>query len=215
MQKLIGEFARFGIILALFFGCSAKIESTPPGGARNTDGEKPSLTAEANVRSMGAGFLDEYSKLLIPSIPGQPFKVSDLNGDSLLDSVFLVKIVSNPDSFENLKMVNLFGKSLPRSDSSMALGIAFHQPGPSQKGPPLPNFLIHGADFFSTPIWTTVNPWDLIRMVSANDPGEDSTLAGIPDRNGNLIGLYSEASVEFFVYFDGSTFQTHSTGEVP
>jgi hypothetical protein len=172
---------------------------------------KPVTTVESTNPDAN-GFLSEHSRFIIPAVPGRIYEISDLNGDAIQDSVFLVKVVSVPESSEKLRLVNIFEEPALRSDSSFALGISLGSP----RSGPIPNhYLIYGSDFFSSPIWTNGKPWELIRVVRVPDSRADTGLAGIPGRKGDLIGLYSESSSEFFLYFDGAGFKAHWPGDAP
>lgn len=202
-----------GVISFLLASC-AKQDGNNPRFDLNTRVEKKDLSAATiETRKAGTkGFLLEYSGFLIPAVSNEAFKLSDFNGDAIKDSVFLLRVVSVPKTAEGLKLVNVFEEPAIRSDSSMALGISF---GTSASGPVYPHYLIFGSDFFSSPIWMTGKPWELIRMIQISNPGVDSALDRIPGRKGDLIGLYSESSAEIFLYFDGAGFKSHWPGDAP
>lgn len=207
-MKLFKPFHLLAWISLLCLNCNKG--STPP----KSDIQKVSKKSDENISEKeSTGFFGAYSGFFGIDNQKDPFRIADLDGDSLSDTVFLVRMLATPPVDTNLVISPIYDSIPPKGDSSRALVIAFNHRANQEAGR-RPYFLFHDSGYFATPLWEEA-PWKMVRIVHRGAPNENHTLDTISDVKGDLIGMDSEGLVEFFLYFDGHKFKTHYTDDEP
>ena len=139
---------------------------------------------------------------------GKPFLLGDFDGDGVVDALYLVRILQAGQGAIALDVTvsDPWGKK-PVADAGEPLALAIVS-GQGQR-----KFLLHDADFFSSPIWSqTELPLKIAKKGSPQFREFQRQAKGIKN---DLLVPGTEAGIDIALYWDGKKYTLFWPKEEP
>ena len=120
---------------------------------------------------------------------------ADFDGDGVADEFTVTHEAEKVAKDSGVQVANPWRERGASKKSPKGLGLVIRLTRAPQK------FLVHDAEFFSTPIWTQGEP--PLRVVTKKDRKYAGWKKQVPALRGDAIELGTEAGIDILLYWDG------------
>jgi hypothetical protein len=119
---------------------------------------------------------------------------ADFDGDGVADEFTITHEAEKVAKEAGVKLANPWLEVRKSKKSPKGLGLVIRLSRPPQK------FLVHDAQFFSSPMWADDR---YIRVITKKDPLYKTWKKSVPAMKNDAVQLSTEAGIDILLYWDG------------
>ncbi len=120
---------------------------------------------------------------------------ADFDGDGVADEFTITRDADKVAKEAGVKLANPWLEVKSSKKSPKGLGLVIRLSRPPQK------FLVHDAEFFSSPMWADNR---YIRVITKKDALYKTWKKSVPAMKNDAVQLSTEAGIDILLYWDGS-----------
>jgi hypothetical protein len=119
---------------------------------------------------------------------------ADFDGDGVADEFTVTRNAEKVAKEAGVKLANPWLEVRKSKKSPKGLGLVIRLSRPPQK------FLVHDAEFFSSPMWADDR---YIHVITKKDPLYTKWKKSVPAMKNDAVQLSTEAGIDILLYWDG------------
>ncbi|HVF72666.1 MAG TPA: hypothetical protein VM940_13765 [Chthoniobacterales bacterium] len=133
--------------------------------------------------------------IAIPLLAAVSAMAADFDGDGAPDEFTVTRDAAKVAKEPGVKVSNPWAEQRPSKKSPKGVGLVIRLTRTPQ------NFLVHDAEFFSSPMWIEGKP--AVRVITKKDKQYKDWKKQVPALRGDAIELGTEAGIDILLYWDG------------